>query len=136
MSRYLKIFICVSLLSNLLLAGILIGHVGYRVIEPKRLTVQDVALALSAGKRDELKGSITQADKTLSALRQQLADARKKAAVILKTEPFNKDAYAAQVHEIQGIKGLVAEFMTKEVIGLAGQSTPQERAAMADILFP
>ena len=137
MSSFLKAFIAISVLLNLLLTGIIVGDIGrYFVGQNKRVTLQDVTAGLPADKRERFKDIISHGDQNLGALRQQLSDARKKAAAILKTEPFNKAAYLAQIQEIQQLKGQIATCMTEAVVGMAGQATPQERASMGDVLFP
>jgi uncharacterized membrane protein len=137
MNRFLKLFIAVSVLLNLLLAGIVIGHMCHSFIgQGKHATLQDVAMALPADKREHVQDTVSHADLDISVLRQQLGEARKKAVSILKAEPFDKNAYLAQMQAIRQIRGQITERTTAVVTGLAAQSSPQERAAMAGILFP
>ena len=138
MSRFLKAFITVSVLLNILMAGIIIGDTGrYFVSKRKHLTVQEIAMALPADKRSRMQASITHDDQDIAALRQQLDEARIKATLILKSPAFDKTAwaaYAAQVQEIQRLKIQILQRMSGAIVSMAMQATPQERVAMADIL--
>jgi len=137
MNRFLKIVITVSVLLNLLLAGIIIGDIGHYFMSPKKhITLQDATATLPPDKREHLKNIISHADKDIGALRQKLDDDRKKSADILKTEPFNKAAYLMQMQDMRQLRVQITDRTADAVVGLAAQTTPQERASMADILFP
>lgn len=137
MNRFMKAFIAVSVLLNLLLAGIVIGDAGhYFVGRHRHLTVQEIAMALPVAKREHVKASIAGSDQEIAALRRQLDEAREKAADLLKAPVFNAAAYARQIQVIQQLKTQILQRMGGAIINLAAQATPQERAAMVDTLCP
>jgi uncharacterized membrane protein len=135
MSRFLKIFIAISVLLNLLLAGLFIGHAGRHLMGAHtHPTMKEMSMTLPADQRERFETSMQQAEQDTGERRQQLSDARKKAAEILKAEPFDKKAYLAQMQEIQKLHGEIMQHMMETMAQLAEQSTPKERAALADML--
>jgi len=135
MSHFLKAFIAISVLLNLLLAGIVVGDVGrYFVGSRKHYTMQEIAMALPTDKRERFEDTMEHAEQDTGELRQQLSDKRKKAISLLKAEPFDKAAYLAQMQEIHQLHGQIMQRMVEAVAGLAEQSTPEERATIADML--
>jgi len=135
MSRFVKAFITLSLLLNLLLAGLVIGHIGRCFMEPhKHYTLQEIALALPQDKRHAFEDIMGRAEQDTGELHQQLSDARNKAATILKADPFDKAAYMGQMQTIHTLQGQVRERMVAAIAQVAEQSTPQERTLLADKL--
>jgi len=67
-------------------------------------------------------------------LRQQLSDAHKKAANMLKAEPFKKDDYITQMQKVHALHGQIMEHMVATVAGLAEQLSPEDRATLAEML--
>ena len=135
MNRSIKAFITFSVLLNLLLVGLFIGHMGRPMIGLQdRYTVQEIAMALPEGKRQSFQSAMDKAEQDTGELRQQLIDARNRVASILRADPFDKAAYLQQMQLIHTLHGQVMEHMIEVVAQEAEQSTPQERAILADML--
>ena len=135
MSRSLKAFIAASVLLNLLLAGIVIGNAGrYAMGSRMRHTLQEMAATLPEDKRAHFEETLQRVQKDTDALRQQLSDARKKAVNLLKAPSFNKEAYLAQMQEVQRLHAQIMQRMVESVAQLAEQESPDERVTLADML--
>ena len=67
-------------------------------------------------------------------MHEQLSDARKQAASILKAEPFDKEKYLAQVQHVNELRVQISQKTTQSVATLAAQFTPEERAILAEII--
>jgi len=74
------------------------------------------------------------AEQDTGELREQLSDAYKKAANLLKIEPFDKKAYLTQMQEIHRLRGQIMQRMAEAIAALAEQSTPEEKMTLADML--
>ena len=135
MSRFMKVFFALSVIVNLLLAGLVIGHMGRCFMEPhKHFTMQEIAMALPDDTRHNFEEVMDRAEHDTGELRQQLIDARNKSATLLKAEPFDKSAYLQQMQEIHTLHGPIMEHMAAAVAQVAEQSTPHDRAILADML--
>ena len=136
MSRFVKAFIALSVLMNLALVGVIVGHVGQHFMEPphKHRTWQEIAQQLPEDKRKHFEETMQTVEQDTGELRQQLSDARKKAATLLNADPFDKAAYIAQMQQIRQLYGQIQQRTVEALAGLAEQSTPEERQIFADML--
>ena len=121
MSRFLKIFITVSVLLNLLMAGVIIGDAGRYVMKSHvHRTLQEMAAMLPEDKREHFEDVMGRAEQDTGELRQQLSDARKKATNLLKAEPFDKGAYLVEMQEVQQMRGQIMQRMAARRIHVKG----------------
>ena len=134
MNASLKAFIAMSVLLNLLLAGLVIGNVSRGLMGHRNYSWDEIAMSLSPEKRQHFQDAMHQAEQDTGELRQRLNDAHKKAASTLKSEPFHKEAYIAQMQQVNQLHGQIMQRMVATVAGLAEQLSPEERATLAEML--
>ncbi len=134
MSRSIKLFITVSVLLNLLLAGAVVGQWGRCAFGPgARISAKDIAAALPLDKRQMLEKTVSSAEAENSDLRAEVLAAREKTSAILKAEPFDRAAYLAQVSKTQMLRGQMMQNMAVRMADLAANYTPEERAVLAEL---
>lgn len=128
MRRSVKAFIICSILLNLLLIGIFFGQEGKYFLWPR----EDIAKALSADKYKLYQETMRHTEESNRALREQMTEARKRAADILKADPFNRQAYLAQIKNMQDLRAQMMQRMAESIAGLAEEFSPEDRAILAD----
>ncbi|MBV8939932.1 MAG: periplasmic heavy metal sensor [Alphaproteobacteria bacterium] len=135
MSPALKWIFTLSLVLNLLLAGIIAGQAGRCLFTHSPYRHQREALeTLPEDKRQLLKDALNQAERDTGELHEQLSDAGKQASRMLEAEQFDKDAYLAQARHMQALRLQIMRRMSEAVAEVAAQLTPQERAALVRML--
>ena len=133
MTRSFKAFIVISALLNLLMAAIIAGHMGRYLVGPHYdRDAQEIASALPENKLGLFTETMNRAEDDNGELHEQLSEARKQAANILKAEPFEKQNYLAQLRKIHDLRGKLMLRNGETISGLAEQFTPEERAILAD----
>jgi uncharacterized membrane protein len=135
MNRTLKLTTAISLLLNALLVGGILGHTwrGDKGPPPWHHSAQAVSASLPADKRQILEKAMHQLDTEDEGFRDQLAAARAEATKLLQAEPFDKEAYLAQMQHIHEIHGQLMQHMAKAIADTAQQFTPEERVGLADM---
>lgn len=132
MNHPLKYIAAASLLLNVVLAGIFIGQAGRSAM--MHSPMDEMAASLPADKRQLLKTELQKAESDTAVQRDKLNEMRKKAASLLVAEPFDQKAYVEQWKAMHDQHGPVMQRIAEAVADVAAQCTPQERAALADIL--
>jgi uncharacterized membrane protein len=136
MNRGVRSALAISVVVNVLLAGVLLGNVSQRYIAPAAKSF-DVAAALGrlpSDKRSLYETIMGKAKQNMDAARKQIDETKKQAIAILKTEPFDEQAYMAQVQKIGGMIVEMKKHLAESVVELAKQLTGEERAVLADIV--
>jgi uncharacterized membrane protein len=138
MSRSLKAFITLSVLLNLLLAGLVIGHLGRYFADPHmRRSVEEMAMTLPADKRQHFEEVMGKAEQDTGEWRQQLSDVRKKVIATMKADSFDKKAYLDEMQQAQQLRAKIKQRTIDAIAELAEKSTPEERAQLIEMLhFP
>ena len=135
MNRSLKLFIILSVLLNLLLIGMVCGHVGRAFLPfPARPTAQEITASLPAAKRGAFQAILTRAQTDIAPLRTKIEEGRRTALCILATDPFDQAAYRAQVDALHGLHKELTQHMIAALSSAA--LTPEERIAFMDLLRP
>jgi uncharacterized membrane protein len=134
MNRHCKLLITLSMLLNLLLAGIIAGHAGRGLMPPPPRGMQDMSEALPEARRAVFKDAMQRAEEDTAELHEQINEARNKAALILKAETFDKDAYMAEVQLMSKLRAQTMQRMAEAVVEVAEQSDATERATLADMV--
>ena len=132
MKRSMKAFIVTSVLLNLLFVGILCGREGRHFWGHKR--AEEIARALPADKFALYQKTMDRMEEEKTQLRKQSDEARKRSMDLLKAEPFNRQAYLAQVKNMHNLRGQMMEHMAQAVAGIAEEFLPEERAILAETL--
>jgi uncharacterized membrane protein len=128
MKPTVKIFIIASVLLNILMAGVIAGHFG------KRYVGNDHFKTLPADSQETLGAAMDKVKSDNTTLQEQLTASRKKAAGLLKTEPFDRAAYLSEMERGHKLRGQMASKMALAIADVAEQFTPEQRAALADAL--
>lgn len=131
MTKPIKAFIITSILLNLLLIGIFFGY-GSSVFMRQDRFSQEIAKKLPADKYKLYQEAMERRKDANHALREKLGEARKRSVNLLKAEPFNRQAYLAEMQNMQSLRGELMGQMAKSVADLAEKFTPEERAILAD----
>lgn len=135
MKKTIKAFIIASVLLNILMAGVIFGNIGrhfFRVHE--RITAQELAEELPQNKRKLFEETMRSTETETGEWHQQLSDARKQAANILKAEPFDANAYLTQMQKIQDVRNQIMQKTAQSIATLAAKFTQEERATLSEIL--
>ena len=130
MTRSIKAFIICSILLNLLLLGIFFGQEGKYFASHR----DNIAKALPADKYKLYKDTMKRTETANQPLRDQIEQARRQAADILKAEPFNRQAYLVQIKNMQALRQQMMQRMAESIVGLAEEFSPEDRAILADTL--
>ena len=136
MTKSVKLAFLASLVLNIILLGIILGHLP-RSLEgtPSRQGRMEQALqklpdAVQAKFREKFKQIRAAGD----AQRQQMDSARSEALRLLSAEPFDEAAYDRQVSKIDGLREEMFKHMSEAVKQTAKDLTPEERRMFADVL--
>ena len=134
MRPFVKGFIAFSVLLNLLLLGVVLGHESLFFMQrPMHQSLHEMAMALPEDKREHFEDTIRRMQQDTGDLQEQLTDGRKKAANLLKADPFDRDAYLAQMQRLHEVKGKIMQHMAETLAELSAQYSPDERAILADM---
>lgn len=134
MKQSIKIFIITSVLLNILMAGVIIGLASKRFMPRPPLPFAQKLEALPLEKRELFENSMEKAEADTEKLRAAFGESRKRAGQLLKTEPFDRDAYLKEMQKGHEIRGQMMRRMAGSVADLAEKFTPEERASLADIV--
>ena len=136
MTRPVKLAFLASLVLNIILLGVILGHLP-RSLEgqPSRQGRMEQALqnlpdAVQAKFREKFEKIRAAGD----AQRQQMDSARVEALRLLGSQPFDEAAYDQQVSKIDGLREEMFKRMGEVVKQTAKDLTPEERRMFADVL--
>ncbi len=129
MNNRLKVFLLVSVLLNMLLAGAVLGHFLHRPPPPDRgeevsRIIKDPALKEQARKLFDRDGG----------KRGELRKAREATLDILTAEKFDAKAYINAMDKMHGMHESRRRNMAQEIAGIAEKLSREERVKLADIL--
>jgi uncharacterized membrane protein len=131
MTKPIKAFIIASILLNLLLIGIFFGYESRHFMRHDRFS-QEIAKQLPAEKYKLYQETMERGKDANRNVRDKLREARKRSVSLLKAEPFNRQAYLAEMKNMQSLRAELMAQMAKSVADLAEQFSPEERAILAD----
>jgi len=130
MTKSIKAFIIASVLLNLLLAGVIFGHASKRFMRPP----EGIIATLPQEKRALYEDAMDKAEAENKTLHEAFVSSRRASGKILRTEPFDRAAYMAEMQKAHEIRGQMMQRMANSVAELAGKFTPEERAILAKSL--
>jgi len=137
MNRSFKIFFTLSLMANILLAGVVIGTMGRNFMDGPMHSMPPLPESVKnwpADKRDAFKEAMDRVGKDTVPLRDELREAHKKLADIVKAETFDKTAYLKQMQRIHELHAKLADHMAQAIVDLASQWDSNDRALLADVV--
>lgn len=121
-----------SLLLNLLLGGVILGH----MLHPRHPQPQPAAAmqALPETQRTALEARLRDLRMDFEAEREQMRLARERSLALLTAEPFDSNAYRAQLQEGMNLRNEHQRQMQDNLVALAEGLSPEERNALAETL--
>lgn len=131
MSRKVKILILASVLLNVLLTGMILGHFSHWI---GHTWSRSHAVDLPQEKKDYIQAALRKAFKENRSLHDEMRRRREHTLRILKTEPFDEAAYQREVENIHTLRGQMMQHLADTVKKLAKELSPEERQALAEIL--
>jgi uncharacterized membrane protein len=136
MTKTVKLVFLASLVLNILLLGVILGHVP-RSLEgrPSRQDRMEKALQeLPDSVEARFREKFQQIRAAGEPQRQQMDGARTEALRLLSAEPFDEAAYNRQVSKIDGLREEMFKRMGQVVKQTAKELNPEERRMFADLL--
>jgi uncharacterized membrane protein len=133
-NRSIKTILTLSVVLNVLLAGMLLGDVSHRLIAPQSFDVSAQLAQFPQDKRNLFETIMGPAKQKMDTERAKIDEAKREAIRILKSDSFNADSYLKQIRHIEDIHFQMKQHISEAVANLAKQLTPQERTALAEII--
>ncbi len=133
MKKSIKAMLVVSILLNLLFAGLILGHMGKSFLRGGKTPYQEMVAKLPADKQKIYKDAVAHAEQDNAELHEQFDDIRKKSAAILKAPDFDRESYIKQITKLHELRGKIMYNTANAVADIAGKFSPDERATLADI---
>jgi len=134
MSKKLRVAFLLSIIINVLLAGVILGALPHRFIggTSSRERFRSDIDKLPEPARSRFQATIDEFRK--SPLRRQMSEARNEAIRLLVATPFDEAAYDRQVNRINELRQQMTEQMSKEMKKVVRDLPPDQRNAIAEIL--
>ena len=134
MNRQLKIALLVSLILNVLLAGIILGELPRRLYGSGsgREAFEAQIARLPEPARSRLAATVAEFRK--SPLRRQLSEARSNAIRLLVAEPFDEPAYDKQIATFNELRLQISNKMSQDLKAAMKGLPADQREAVARIL--
>lgn len=134
MSRKLRVAFLLSIIINVLLAGVILGALPHRFIAGSsgRERFRSDIDNLPEPARSRFRTTID--DFRKSPLRQQMSEARNEAIRLLIATPFDEAAYDRQVNRINELRRQMTEQMSKDMKEVVTGLPADQRNAIAEIL--
>jgi uncharacterized membrane protein len=135
MTRTVKLVFLASLVLNLLLLGVILGHLPRLDATPPRQQRMEEALKkLPEPVQSRFREHFAQLRAANDPLRRQIDEARAEAIRLLSAEPFNETAYDRQVSKIEALRAQMYSRTGQLIKQTAKELSPDERRMLADLL--
>lgn len=136
MSKQMKIIVICSLFLNVLLAGVILGHLSTRLKSeelPPR-PGQELAGKLSPDKLKLFEESMRRVHGKNREIIKQIEEEREKTLILLTEPEFNESAYQAEVKKLHDLRGQTMQNLANVTIDMARHFSLEERKALAEML--
>jgi uncharacterized membrane protein len=136
MTKTVKIVFLASVVLNLLLLGIILGHAprGLDARATRQQRFDDAMKKIPEPAQSRLRNHFTELRAAADPLRQQLDEARAEALRVLSAESFDELAYDREVNKIEELRAKMFERMGQLIKQTAKELAPDERRMLADML--
>jgi len=133
MSKKMKTLMVVSLLLNVLLIGIIVGHVSHRFGGKHTLKRYgaELAMKLPEDKEKLFFETMKQVQMENREIRKQLRETREKAISILTAPEFDETAYQIEVETLHELRGRMMNGLAEATKELGTHFNQEERNALA-----
>jgi uncharacterized membrane protein len=136
MSKTVRLVFLASLVANLLLLGVILGHLprGLDATPPRQQRMEEALKKLPEPVQSRFREHFAQLRAANDPLRQQIDEARAEAIRLLSAEPFNETAYDRQVSKIEALRAEMYSRTGQLIKQTAKELSPDERRMLADLL--
>jgi uncharacterized membrane protein len=136
MTKTVKLAFLASLISNLLLLGVILGHAprSWDARPARQQRMEERLKELPEPAQSRIREHFARIRAAAEPLRGQIDDARGEALRLLGAEPFDEAAYDLQVNKIEKLRGQMYKRMGQLIKQTAKELSPQERGMLADLL--
>ncbi len=136
MSKRLKIILFISIIVNVLLIGVVIGHFSTRFLAKKHFKdhFPEISTELPVEKQEMLREAMTNLHKESRGIKRKIHKVRKQIVKILTAPEFNEQLYDKKVQELHNLHGEMAKGLSDVTKKLAVKFTPSERRVLAEII--
>jgi uncharacterized membrane protein len=136
MTKRVKLVFLASLVLNLLLLGIILGHVprGLDARPTRQQRFEEALRKLPEPAQSRLREKFSEIRAAAEPLREQSDDARTEAIRLLSADAFDEAAYDRQVNKIEELRAETFKRMGQVIKKTAKQISPEERRMLAEVL--
>ncbi len=136
MSKKLKIIFFVSIIINVLLVGVVIGHFSTRYFVKKHFKdhFPKIERELPAEKQKMLTDVMMKLHKESRGTKRKIHKLRKEIAQVVSAPEFDEQLFDKKVSELHDLHGEMARGLAEVTKKLAVKFTPEERIVLAEIL--
>jgi uncharacterized membrane protein len=136
MNKTIKILIICSVLINILLIGVIFGHVSHRVTGKRfiRRQAPEFTVKLPADKKELFFETMKKVHLDNRDIHRKIRGEREKTISILTAPVFDETAYQTQVKKVHELRGFMMQRLADATEDLANQFTQEERVALAEHL--
>jgi uncharacterized membrane protein len=136
MTKRVKLVFLASLVLNLLLLGIIVGHVP-RALDARptrQQRIEEALRKLPEPAQSRLREKFSEIRAAAEPLREQSDDARTEAIRLLSADAFDEAAYDRQVSKIEELRAETFKRMGQVIKKTAKEISPEERRMLAEVL--
>jgi|GEM_PF-4427367 len=133
MSRTSKFF-TFSLIINLLLVGVIVGHHFKHVWQVESHSLQDFVGTLPSDTQKTLEPIMVKFSADMDNLNRQAMEQRKEAGRLLQAQPFDRNAYLTQMQHIYDLKKQISTLWAETLADIAEKLSPENREDLADFV--
>jgi len=136
MSKRLKIILFISIIVNVMLIGVVIGHFSTRFLAKKHFKdhFPEISTELPAEKQEMLMDAMMKLHKESRSTKRKIRRVRKQIVEILTAPEFDEKLYDEKVEELHNLHGEMAKGLSEVTKKLAFKFTPSERRVLAEVL--
>lgn len=136
MNKKIKILIIISLLLNILLSGLVLGHL-YRHFTKRGVPphMESALKTLPSAKQQEFRDAMGAMHEENKAAQQAVKEARKALAETVRAEFFDPLLYQTRVNALQLLQAQQRQHMADVIKDLAQQWNEEERQVLSGMLM-
>lgn len=134
MSRKIKLLVVASVLLNVLLGGIVLGHIWHRMPFDGPSHKQALLEQLTPERQEEFRTMMEQMREESSAAWDEMRAVREKTMELLRAETFDAAAYQKQVDLLNAMSIQRKQAMAEGIKELAKRWSPEEREVLAKLM--
>lgn len=136
MSKRLKIILFISIIVNVLLIGVVIGHFSTRFLVKKHFKnhFPEISTELPAEKQEMLMDAMMKLHKESRGIKRKIHRVRKEIVKVLTAPEFDEQLYDKKVQELHNLHGEMAKGLSEVTKKLAVKFTASERRVLAEII--